>query len=105
MKYLLGNCLITDAMLDALDTTLNKKNKRLFACMGLAALWESKKLAFSCVLERTAKHLPCENMRKAIPEGDPTESGWDFGKKLANLETEVENDWCIWRAFVEDPVK
>lgn len=66
MKYLLANCLITDAMLDALDTTLNKKNKRLFDCMGLAALWESKKLAFSCVLERTAKHLPCEDMRKAI---------------------------------------
>lgn len=66
MKYLLRNCLIPDAMLDALDTTLNKENECFFMCMGLAALWERKELALSCVLERPTKHLPCENMRKAI---------------------------------------
>lgn len=66
IKYLVRNCFIPDAMLDALDTTLNKKNECLLACMGLAALWERKKLALSCVLERTTKHLPCENIGKAI---------------------------------------
>jgi hypothetical protein len=83
--YLLGNRLTPNIILNVFGYNL-ERGKCVFACMELAALWERKELAVSCVLERTTKYLPCENVRKAISRRGSRVSVLDSGKRLADLE-------------------